>query len=41
MSTLTVPDAQVFYEVRGTGPLLILIAGASGTGESFRPLAPT
>jgi pimeloyl-ACP methyl ester carboxylesterase len=36
MSTLTVPGAQLFYEVSGTGPLLILIPGASGTGESFR-----
>lgn len=40
MSTLKVPGAQLFYEVSGSGPLLILIPGASGTGESFRPLAP-
>src|SRR5215469_9475461 len=40
MSTLTVPSAQVSYEVSGSGPLLILIPGASGTGESFRPLVP-
>lgn len=40
MSTLKVPGAQLFYEVSGSaGPLLILIPGASGTGESFRPLA--
>jgi acetyltransferase/esterase len=39
MSTLKVPGAQLFYEVSGNGPLLILIPGASGTGESFRPLA--
>lgn len=38
MSTLTVPGAQLAYEVEGSGPLLILIPGASGTGESFRPL---
>jgi len=38
MSLLTVPGAQVSYEVEGSGPLLILIPGASGTGESFRPL---
>jgi pimeloyl-ACP methyl ester carboxylesterase len=38
MSLLTVPGAQVYYEVEGSGPLLILIPGASGTGESFRPL---
>ena len=38
MSLLTVPGARVYYEVEGSGPLLILIPGASGTGESFRPL---
>lgn len=38
MSILKVPGAQLFYEVSGFGPLLILIPGASGTGESFRPL---
>ena len=40
MSTLTVPGAQLYYEVTGEGPLLILIPGAAGTGEVFRPLAP-
>src|SRR5216684_2188090 len=40
MSTLKVPGAQLFYERSGSGPLLILIPGASGTGESFRPLTP-
>src|SRR5258708_31599431 len=39
MSGLTVCGAHLFYEVTGSGPLLILIPGASGTGESFRPLA--
>jgi acetyltransferase/esterase len=39
MSLLTVPGAQLYYEVEGSGPLLILIPGASGTGESFRQLA--
>lgn len=40
MSTLQVPGAQLFYEMNGSGPLLILIPGASGTGASFRPLVP-
>src|SRR5579859_3855640 len=40
MSTLNVPGAQLFYEVSGSGPPLILIPGASGTGASFRPLVP-
>jgi pimeloyl-ACP methyl ester carboxylesterase len=39
MSTLNVPGAQLYYAVSGSGPLLVLIPGASGTGESFRPLA--
>ena len=39
MSTLTCPGAQLYYEVSGNGPLLMLISGASGTGESFHPLA--
>ncbi len=39
MSTLTVPGAQLSYEVSGSGPLLILILGASGTGEVFRQVA--
>ena len=38
MSTLNVLGAQVWYEVSGSGPLLLLIPGASGTGESFRQL---
>jgi pimeloyl-ACP methyl ester carboxylesterase len=39
MNILNVPGAQLSYEVTGSGPLLILIPGASGTEDSFRPLA--
>jgi pimeloyl-ACP methyl ester carboxylesterase len=39
MSTLKVPDAQLYYEVSGDGSLLILIPGAKGEAEVFRPLA--
>ena len=39
MSILKVPGAQLYYEVTGSGPLLILIPGAAGVGEVFRPLA--
>src|SRR5947209_12769892 len=39
MSTLKVPGAQLSYEASGDGPLLILIPGAKGEGEVFRPLA--
>ncbi len=38
MSTIAVPGAHLSYEVSGSGPILLLIPGASGTGESFRPL---
>jgi pimeloyl-ACP methyl ester carboxylesterase len=38
MSILNVPSASLSYEVTGSGPLLILIPGAAGTGEVFRPL---
>ena len=39
MRTLKVPGAQLSYEVEGSGPLLILIPGASGVGEVFRQVA--
>ncbi len=39
MSTFKVPGAQLSYEVSGSGPLLILIPGASGVGEVFRQVA--
>ncbi len=38
MSTLRVPGAQLYYEVSGDGPLLILIPGAAGEGEVFHQL---
>src|SRR5262245_47670587 len=38
MSTLNVPGAVLYYEVSGDGPLLMMIPGAAGTGEVFRPL---
>ena len=39
MSTLKVPDAQLYYEVSGDGSLLILIPGAKGEGDIFRQVA--
>ncbi|GHP01176.1 alpha/beta hydrolase [Reticulibacter mediterranei] len=39
MSILHVPGAQLFYEVSGSGPLLLLIPGAAGTGAVFHKLA--
>jgi pimeloyl-ACP methyl ester carboxylesterase len=37
--TLKVPDASLYYEVRGSGPLLLLIAGAPADAGTFTPLA--
>jgi pimeloyl-ACP methyl ester carboxylesterase len=39
MTTLEVPGARLYYETHGSGPLLIMIAGASGTADSFRMAA--
>lgn len=35
MSVLDVPGAQLYYETRGSGPLLIMIPGASGDARTF------
>lgn len=37
--TLTVPGARLYFEVRGTGPLLLLIPGGASDAEVFRDLA--
>src|SRR3954447_11641813 len=39
MSSLDVPGARLHYDIRGHGPLLLLIPGATGTGESYSSLA--
>lgn len=39
MSFLDVPGAQLAYETRGSGPLLIMIPGATGTGGAFTMVA--
>jgi pimeloyl-ACP methyl ester carboxylesterase len=36
---LRVPGASLSYTVRGSGPLLLLIAGGGGVGESFEQVA--
>ncbi|WP_326688341.1 alpha/beta hydrolase [Streptomyces sp. NBC_01795] len=40
VGTLPVPGATLRYEVRGAGPLLLLIAGGSGDGAVFDHVAP-
>ena len=39
MATLPVPGAVLDYRVRGDGPLLVLVAGARGSGTIYHPLA--
>ena len=33
--TLRVPGASLYYEVRGSGPLLLMIAGGGGDWNGF------
>jgi pimeloyl-ACP methyl ester carboxylesterase len=37
--TLKVPGASLYYEVRGSGPLLLLVAGAPADAGTFAALA--
>jgi pimeloyl-ACP methyl ester carboxylesterase len=39
MSILKVPNAHLYYETRGSGPVLLLIPGANGDARVFPPLA--
>jgi pimeloyl-ACP methyl ester carboxylesterase len=39
IDTLTVPGARLYYEVRGSGPVLLLIPGAGRNAESFAGIA--
>lgn len=39
MSFLEMPGARLYYETHGNGPLLIMVPGASGVADSFRPVA--
>jgi pimeloyl-ACP methyl ester carboxylesterase len=39
MPTLEVDGAQLYYEVRGSGPLLLMIPGASGSADAFNAAA--
>ena len=38
MSSLDVPGARLYYETRGSGPLLLMIGSPMDSGP-FRPLA--
>lgn len=37
--TLTTPDAEIHYEVRGSGPPLLLVNGGDGDAAMYGPLA--
>jgi pimeloyl-ACP methyl ester carboxylesterase len=39
MDTVEVDGAQLYYETRGSGPLLLMIPGASGSADAFRAVA--
>ena len=39
MSVLPVPGARLYYETLGSGPLLLMVPGATGTAESMRRAA--
>jgi acetyltransferase/esterase len=38
-SILDVPGARLYYETHGSGPLMIMVPGASGTADSFKTVA--
>lgn len=35
-SILTVPGARLYYETHGSGPVMLMVPGATGTADSFR-----
>ena len=39
MSTLSAPGARLYYETHGSGPLMLMIAGASGSDDPFKRAA--
>jgi pimeloyl-ACP methyl ester carboxylesterase len=39
MSVLEVPGARLSYETRGSGPLMLMVAGANGSAEPFKRVA--
>lgn len=39
MSVIDIPGARLYYEIRGNGPLLLMIPGANGSADAFRRAA--
>jgi pimeloyl-ACP methyl ester carboxylesterase len=39
VTTIQVPDARLYYEIQGSGPLMIMIPGSAGAAEPFRLVA--
>jgi pimeloyl-ACP methyl ester carboxylesterase len=38
-NTLRVPDEEIAYEVRGSGPVLLMISGGSGSSSGYASMA--
>src|SRR5262245_34838587 len=38
MSILDVCGARLYYQTHGSGPLVLMIPGANGTADSFKPV---
>jgi pimeloyl-ACP methyl ester carboxylesterase len=38
-SVLEVPGARLYYEINGTGPVMLTVPGASGAGDGFKRVA--
>jgi len=39
MSILEVPGARLYFETHGSGPLLLMVVGATGSADSFKMVA--
>ena len=39
MSILEVPDARLYYETRGGGPLMLMVPGTNGEADIFKMVA--
>ncbi|GGP12618.1 hypothetical protein GCM10011346_29300 [Oceanobacillus neutriphilus] len=37
--TLQVPGANIYYEIRGSGPMLFLIHGGGGDADKFQHIS--
>ena len=40
MSVIDAPGARLYYEIEGSGPLLLMVPGANGDGRAFQRVTP-